>query len=152
MSTTLRISYICYHFINRLFLRHENPPNVASTPPPLFIFIARTLHRTNLPPSVPFAALILLRRLKSRYPITCCSSGYGLFITALVIATKVLINHPYSNKSWATFIDGAFTLGKLNDMERTMCNNLDWDVGISAGFLGQFVAMMEIYYFTGAGL
>ena len=67
--------------------------------PPLANFIAYAVHRTRLHSSVTFAALYLLQRLKARFPTAQGSSGHRLFISAFMIASKVICDDTYSNKS-----------------------------------------------------
>jgi len=62
-------------------------------------FIAYALHRTKLPSSVTFAALVLLQRLKARFPTARGSSGHELFISAFMIESKVVCDDTYLNKS-----------------------------------------------------
>ena len=69
--------------------------------PPLANFIAYAVHRTRLHSSVTFAALYLLQRLKARFPTAQGSSGHRLFISAFMIASKVICDDTYSNKSWS---------------------------------------------------
>src|SRR4051794_33053068 len=63
-------------------------------------FIAYALHSTKLHQSVTFAALILLQHLKAHFPTVHGSSGYRLYISAYMIASKVMCDDTYSNKSW----------------------------------------------------
>ncbi|KAI9433920.1 hypothetical protein H4582DRAFT_2060597 [Lactarius indigo] len=63
---------LCGRFVSHLFACPDVPPPPAppsTTPTPrLDHFIAYALHRTRLHPSVTFAALYLLQRLKARFP------------------------------------------------------------------------------------
>ena len=79
---------------------------------PLPLFLAYALHRTKLHPSVTFAALVLLQRLKARFPTA----------------------------------QGMFTLREINQMEREMCNYLDWELTVDANF-----ETMVKRDFTGSG-
>ena len=74
------------------------PPSTTPTPR-LDHFIAHALHRTRLHPSVTFAALYLLQRLKARFPAAKGSSGRRLFISAFMLASKIISDGTYSNKS-----------------------------------------------------
>ncbi|KAI9433605.1 hypothetical protein BJY52DRAFT_1132160, partial [Lactarius psammicola] len=55
-------------------------------------FIAYAPHHTRLHPSVTFAALYLLQRLKVRFPTM--SSGHRLFISAFIL--KTICDNTYS--------------------------------------------------------
>ena len=48
------------------------------------------LHRMKLHPSVPFAALVLLQRLKVRFLTARGSSGHRPFISAFILASEVI--------------------------------------------------------------
>ncbi|ORX36622.1 cyclin-like protein, partial [Kockovaella imperatae] len=99
--------------------------------PTLAHFVAYGLHRTRLPPVVTFAALLLLQRLKSRFPAARGSSGHRLFISAFMIASKVICDDTYSNQSWGIVAQKMFALKEINQMEREMCGYLDWNLNIS---------------------
>ena len=49
-----------------------------------------------------------------------------LFISALMIASKVICDDTYSNNSWGIVGQGMFQLQEANQMEREMCQYLDW--------------------------
>ncbi|KAG1869335.1 hypothetical protein DFJ58DRAFT_631955, partial [Suillus subalutaceus] len=71
-----------------------------------------------------FAALILLQRLKARFPIAWGSSGHRLFMSAFMLASKVICDDTYSNKSWSIVVQGMFQLREINQMEHKMCQYL----------------------------
>ncbi|KAJ7762696.1 hypothetical protein B0H14DRAFT_2162985, partial [Mycena olivaceomarginata] len=68
------------------------------------------------------------RGLKARFPTAGGSSGGRLFISAFMIASKVICDDSYSNKSWSMVAPEIFTLPEINQMEHEMCNYLDWDL------------------------
>jgi len=105
-------------------------------------FIAYAFHRTKLHESVTFAALVLLQRLKARFPTARGSSGHRLFISAFMIASKVICDDTYSNKSWSIVAQGMFTLREINQMEREMCNYLDWELTVDNPILSNFMTMV----------
>jgi hypothetical protein len=79
-SVTVTALYLlCSQFVSHHFACPDIPlpsalPSTTQTPR-LDHFIAYALHRTRLHPSVTFAALYLLQRLKARFPATKGSSG-----------------------------------------------------------------------------
>lgn len=75
------------------------PPTSSGSTTKLPNFIAYALHRTKLHSSVTFAALVLLQHLKARFPMACGLSGHHLFISAFMIASMVICDDTYSNKS-----------------------------------------------------
>ena len=87
----------------------SSPSGPSTSPTPrLEHFIAHALHRTRLNISVTFAALYLLQRLKARFPTAKGSSGHRLFISAFMIAFKIICDDTYSNKSWCIVGQGMF--------------------------------------------
>jgi hypothetical protein len=123
----------------------RRPPPSASTqsPPTLAMFIAYALHRTRLHPSVTFAALYLLQRLKTRFVAARGSSSHRLFISAFMIASKVICDDTYSNKSWCIVGQGMFALREINQMEREMCSYLEWQLNVDPSALKEFEAMVR---------
>ncbi|TEB16910.1 cyclin-like protein, partial [Coprinellus micaceus] len=132
------IARMCARFITHLFACPEYPPATTHSQAKLPHFIAYALHRTKLHPSVTFAALILLQRLKARFPTARGSSGHRLFISAFMIASKVICDDTYSNKSWGIVAQGMFSLREINQMEREMCNYLDWELTVDNPILSNF--------------
>ncbi|KAF8622681.1 hypothetical protein AX15_006783 [Amanita polypyramis BW_CC] len=129
---------LCARFITFLFTCPEYPPSSHTQQPKLPQFIAYALHRTKLHQSVVFAGLILLQRLKARFPSAKGSSGHRLFISAYMIASKVICDDTYSNKSWTIVAQGLFTLREINQMEREMCSYLDWELNVDSDTLAGF--------------
>ncbi len=133
---------LCARFITHLFACPDLPPRSTAIPPapspPLAKFIAYALHRTRLHASVTFAALYLLQCLKVHYPNARGSSGHRLFISAFMIASKVICDGTYSNKSWSIVGQGIFPLRIINNMEREMCSRLQWQLKIDPSALEEF--------------
>ncbi|KAI0368959.1 cyclin-like protein [Pilatotrama ljubarskyi] len=133
---------LCARFVTHLFACPDLPPLSTAVPPapapPLANFIAYALHRTRLHTSVTFAALYLLQRLKARFPAARGSSGHRLFISAFMIASKVICDDTYSNKSWSIVGQGMFALREINQMEREMCSYLEWQLNIDPSALQEF--------------
>ncbi|KAM6502521.1 hypothetical protein JOM56_002498 [Amanita muscaria] len=137
------IARLCARFITFLFTCPERPPSSHTQQPKLPHFIAYALHRTKLHPSVVFAGLILLQRLKARFPSAKGSSGHRLFISAYMIASKVLCDDTYSNKSWTIVAQGLFNLREINQMEREMCSYLDWELTVDNDTLSRFERIVK---------
>jgi hypothetical protein len=137
------IARLCGRFITHLFACPEYPPSTTHSQAKLPYFIAYALHRTKLHSSVTFAALVLLQRLKARFPTARGSSGHRLFISAFMIASKVICDDTYSNKSWSIVAQGMFTLREINQMEREMCSYLDWELTVDNPILSNFEMMVK---------
>ncbi|KAI0263784.1 hypothetical protein BC834DRAFT_971147 [Gloeopeniophorella convolvens] len=138
---------LCAHFVSHLFACPELPPPPvppSTTPTPrLDHFIAYALHRTRLHTSVTFAALYLLQRLKARFPAAKGSSGHRLFISAFMLASKIICDDTYSNKSWCIVGQGMFALREINQMEREMCSYLEWQLNVDPTTLRDFEARVR---------
>ncbi|KAI0790569.1 hypothetical protein C8Q75DRAFT_698839, partial [Abortiporus biennis] len=136
------IAKVCAHFVTHLFACPDIPPPSTANPsapsPPLALFIAYALHRTRLHAAVTFAALYLLQRLKARFPAARGSSGHRLFISAFMLASKVICDDTYSNKSWSIVGQGMFALREINQMEREMCSYLEWQLNVEPKLLQEF--------------
>jgi hypothetical protein len=145
---------LCARFVSHLFACPELPPPPAppsTTPTPrLDHFIAYALHRTRLHQSVTFAALYLLQRLKARFPAAKGSSGHRLFISAFMLASKIICDDTYSNKSWCIVGQGMFALREINQMEREMCSYLEWQLNVDPTTLRDFQARVQ-QDFSGPG-
>ena len=85
-----------------------------------------------------FASLILLQRLNARFPSAHGSSGHRLFISAFMISYKVMCDDTYSNKSWSVVAQGMFNLREINQMEREICNYLEWELTAANPMLSLF--------------
>ena len=141
-------------FITSLFACPEFPPpstNLTASgqpvpSPKLAHFVAYALHRTRLASCVTFASLFLLQRLKNRFPAARGSSGHRLFISAFMIASKVVCDDTYSNKSWAVVGQGMFQLKEINQMEREMCGYLEWHLNIDYQELEQFTEKTQMEF------
>ncbi|KAK8864404.1 hypothetical protein IAR55_001652 [Kwoniella newhampshirensis] len=132
-------------FITHLF-QCPNIPTATSPgapTPSLAHFVAYALHRTRLPSIVTFAALLLLQRLKKRYPAARGSSGHRLFISAFMIASKVICDDTYSNQSWGIVAQKMFALKEINQMEREMCGYLEWNLNVSGPEVIEFEAKIR---------
>ncbi|KAF8583829.1 hypothetical protein K439DRAFT_1347551 [Ramaria rubella] len=143
-------AHLCQRFIQALFACPNRPPPSTTSPssptPTLAVFVAYSLHRTRLHPSVTFTALFLLSRLKSRFPAARGSSGHRLFISAFMIASKVVCDDTYSNKSWTVVGQGMFSLREINQMEREMCGYLEWVLNVDPKELREFEAKVRKDY------
>ncbi|KAJ7846990.1 hypothetical protein B0H14DRAFT_2357356, partial [Mycena olivaceomarginata] len=83
------IAQLSARFITHLFACPPFPPQSTHWHVRLLSFIAYALHRTKLHQAVTYAALVLLQRLKARFP-TARGSCHRFFISAFMIASKVI--------------------------------------------------------------
>lgn len=146
------LSKMCARFIGALFSCPNVPLFASGTGgstsqcPPLAHFIAYAIHRTRLPEVVVFTSLFLLARLKERFPAARGSSGHRLFISAFMIASKVICDDTYSNKSWCIVGQNLYTLKEVNQMEREMCSYLEWILHVEAAELDTFTKRVKKEY------
>lgn len=76
-------------------------------------------------------------------------SGHRLFISAFMIASKVVCDNTYSNKSWAIVGQGLFQLREINQMEREMCGYLEWQLNIDHLELESFTEKTQAEFGSG---
>lgn len=117
----------------------------TSEAPRLAHFIAYALYRTRLPVVVSYHALILLKRLKKRYPAARGSSGHRLFIAAYMLASKMICDDSYNNKSWTIVCQGLLSLREVNQMERELIGYLALDINATGEELTAFASEFELY-------
>ncbi|KAF6750747.1 hypothetical protein DFP72DRAFT_817422 [Ephemerocybe angulata] len=119
---------LCSRFIIHVFGCPEDHPTKGRVfLPALPLYIAKILWGAALQPCISTLALVLILRLKARIPSSHGNSGHRLFVSAIMIATKTLVDETYTNKSWKQIIGPGFSLRELNQMEREMCRFLEWD-------------------------
>lgn len=118
-------SRLCARFIRNLFKCTSEPMHKS-----LSQFIAYSLYRSKLQPQVTYAALLLLHRLKTHYPKANGESGRQLFISAMIIAAKVLNDTTFANTAWVTISQNQFSHRLINQMEREMCRYMDYKLTI----------------------
>jgi hypothetical protein len=105
--TSRRPSYA--RVLSRTSLHALSTPSSSNSTVKLPHFVAYALHRAKLHSSVTVAALVLLQQLKARFPNARGSSGHRLFVSAFMLASKVICDDTYS-KSWFIVAQGMFQL------------------------------------------
>ena len=113
--------------------------------PRLAHFVAYALYRTRLPMLITYYGLFLLKRLKIRYPVARGSSGHRLFFSAFMIASKMVCDDSYNNKSWVIVGQHLFSLREVNQMERELLTYLDMHINASTDELSEMVTELEQY-------
>ncbi|GAA5843920.1 hypothetical protein JCM11251_002248 [Rhodosporidiobolus azoricus] len=132
---------LCEHVITSLFAvghhqqqqqqpQQQQPSTADKAAPQLGEFIAYALYRTRLPVHITHQALLLLTRLKQRYPSArgTSTSPHRLFLSSLMLSSKISMDDTYSNKSWQVVGQGLFELREVNQMERELFAFLGWNV------------------------
>lgn len=69
-----------------------------------------------------------------------------------MIASKVVRDDTYPNKSWAVVGQGMFQLREINQMEREMCGYLEWHLNIDYLELDKFTKKVQSEFGTGVQL
>ena len=59
------------------------------------------------------------------------------------MASKLICNDIYSNKSWSIVAQGMFSLREINQMEHEMCSYLEWELTVDNAILTNFQAMVK---------
>ncbi|KAG2111408.1 hypothetical protein BD769DRAFT_1746298 [Suillus cothurnatus] len=113
-----QVAWLCARFITHLFACPEYPPSSSNSQVKLPHFISYTLHHTKL----------RSLQLKVRFPTARGSSAHHLFISAFMLASKVICDDTYPNKSW---------------MERKMCQYLEWELNMDLVMLREFKDMVK---------
>ncbi|KAJ7725047.1 hypothetical protein B0H16DRAFT_1472023 [Mycena metata] len=137
------IAELSAKFITHLF---QSPPFPSRTDRPqayLPFFIAYAIRCTELTDEIVYAALVLVQRIKSRFPGTTPSSGHRLFIGCLMLASKFLCDWTYSNKGWRKIAQNIYTLREINRLERDICKNLEWDITMDSTTIYSFGALLN---------
>lgn len=60
-----------------------------------------------------------------------------------MIASKVICDDTYSNKSWSIVAQQMFSLREINQMEREMCSYLEWELTVDNPILENFEKMVK---------
>jgi len=94
-------------------------PASASTGVSLYHFIEYTLVRTRLAIPTFHKVLLLLTKLKSRYPRASGTSlaGHRLFVAGAMLACGMDMDDAYRRSSWVEVCRGMFTSRQLSQME-----------------------------------
>ena len=87
--------------------------------------------------------LVLLQHLKVHFPTAQGSSGHHLFVSAFMLASKVIYDDTYSDKSRSIVAQGVFQPCEINQMEREMCQYLEQELNVDLVTLRECVEMVE---------
>lgn len=60
-----------------------------------------------------------------------------------MLASKVICDDTYSNKSWSIVAQGMFQLREINQMEREICQYLEWELNVGPATLKEFEEMVR---------
>ncbi|KAG2159184.1 uncharacterized protein EDB93DRAFT_1062745, partial [Suillus bovinus] len=79
----------------------------------------------------------------ARFPTAWGFLGHRLCVSAFMLASKVICDNTYSNKSWSIVAQGMFQLQEINQMEREMCEYLKWELNADLVTLREFKDMVK---------
>lgn len=108
-------------------------------------FIHYALYRTRLHVSVAISALVLLQRLKSRYPNAKGSSGHRLWLAAIMISNKMFNDDSFTNQSWFIASQQIFTQREVNAVERELFGYLSCEVRVTINELISFTKLFNVW-------
>ncbi len=96
----------------------DSDPTAPCTPS-LHSFVAHILIRTKLAVLTFHQVLILLSKLRGRYPGASGTSlsGHRLFVAGAMVACEMDVDDAYSNRSWMEVCQGLFTIEELRLMK-----------------------------------
>ena len=60
-----------------------------------------------------------------------------------MLASKIICDDTYSNKSWCIVAQGMFALREINQMEREMCSYLEWQLNVDKDVLQDFTLRVQ---------
>ncbi|RDB24434.1 PHO85 cyclin-1 [Hypsizygus marmoreus] len=156
-DTLYSTAKVIERFIVHLFKCSTTLPVPPSYPSSykLAEYIAQVLWAAGVPSlssHVLIGALILLNRLKERYPNANSPTGHQFIVPALMISAKFWDDHDvYSNRAWTVIAQQSATRREINLMEREMCQYLDWDFNMNMGLIRSFrTALMEDFSHYGS--
>ncbi|KAJ7019519.1 hypothetical protein C8F04DRAFT_975529, partial [Mycena alexandri] len=137
------IAELSAKFITHLFQCHPFPSRTHWQRTYLPFFIAYAVRCTELTDEIVYAALVLIQRIKGRFPTTKRSSGHKLFIGCLMLASKFLCDEAYHNKAWRKIARNVYALTEINQLERDLCRYLEWDITIDSATIYNFAALLN---------
>ena len=97
-------------------------------------FVIKLVVTSRISPAVLFLAANYTLRIKAMAIQNCAStplkgSEYRLFTGAMIIATKVLTDKPYTNKAWSSLAH--IPVSELNRVEGQIMAQLSFDLNLS---------------------
>lgn len=128
------------NFVSSLFECPVNK-NIVS----LADFIHYALYRTRLHVSVALSALILMQRLKARYPNAKGSSGHRLWLAAIMITNKMFNDDSFTNQSWYIASQQIFSQREVNAVERELFGYLSCDVRVTTEDIIKFTKVFNLW-------
>ncbi|KAF9817634.1 hypothetical protein IEO21_03290 [Rhodonia placenta] len=117
------------------------PPGLEWPPCQLRSFVEILLYRTQLLPTVTNTALYLISRIRDpslRGKLQGTSGAPSIhivFLIAMTLASKLIQDDPYSNKSWIQASGIQIKVVEFNALERRMCELLDYKLTIHSRYL-----------------
>ncbi|KAJ7016559.1 hypothetical protein C8F04DRAFT_975535, partial [Mycena alexandri] len=144
------IARLSANFIAHLFACNKFSSRSRHPDTYLPVYIAFAIHHTNTGEEAVYAALVLLQRLKGRYPKDTRSSGHKLFIAAFMVASKFLYDESYKNSTWRKIAQKLYSLPEINQMERELCFHLEWDIALDTPTISNFRALVSRDFHPGA--
>ncbi|KAJ7730795.1 hypothetical protein B0H16DRAFT_1733644 [Mycena metata] len=137
------IAHLSANFITHLFASNKFPSRNIHRNTYLPIYIAYAIRCSSAGDEAVYAALILLHRLKGRYPEPRKSSGHKLFIAAFMVASKFLYDESYKNSTWMKIAQNLYDLPELNELERGLCLHLEWDIAVDTSTITTFRSLLN---------
>ncbi|KAK7030495.1 hypothetical protein VNI00_014084 [Paramarasmius palmivorus] len=156
IPTSIEAGIACEKFMSAQF--NNSYPLTFSNLPSLRNYVAYALQRTEYDINGMITPTLILIQ---RYRLACPKKHllereyHRLFLVALIIAAKFLLDDVYPNKSWEEVSRGGrlgFSMMELNQTESDVCKRLGWGLTFEREELRQFHSRMFPWPKSGAGV
>jgi hypothetical protein len=116
-------------------------PFLEPVTPDLVLYVSDMCTLYSLPTCVPYAAALLLYRLR-RVPLLAGWTSNQAYLVAVVVAAKFLCDDPPSPRDslWSM---GWFRVGEIKWAEAEFCGRLEWGIAISNPELDSFTNFVD---------
>lgn len=107
----------------------------------LLEFVQRLVRKINLDTETVIAATILMQRVLERHEkvTTNIIGRHTLAMTCLLVASKLMLDNSFTNKSWCFATSESFTLKTVNTCELELLTILNFEVAVMPPEIEAFV-------------
>lgn len=133
--TTAPIARMGFQYVIRKLKPHyKHPPTLNE----IYAFVSDIFTRAQLTPECSIVCLIYVERLMENAHVPLCTQTWKpLLLCGLLLASKVWQDVGSWNIDIAEIFP-QYTLQNINKLERTFCNEIDWDLYISTSVYAKY--------------